>query len=299
VFKSWLFIERIFPHKSDSSKWGWCGDNQQLTGGGGGGSSSGSGLKLRSTAQHSATDASSWRKSGDPLGIPALPPKPQYEAASTVPQSQTRPITSGSEFSDDDDHEIELSQNMNPSDEKRVRRMLSNRESARRSRRRKQAHLSELEMQVAQLRVENTALVKQLADISHKFNKAAVDNRALKSNVEALRSKVKMAEDLLATCDARMNAPHGIMKSGGMVGEYVMGSGADAVAYVEQQPLDNSSTGVYKMGRTPSMQRVASLEHLQKRSRAGSSCNMASSWASGWDFESPSLVDHHSSSNIY
>jgi hypothetical protein len=63
-----------------------------------------------------------WRKSGDPLGIPALPPKPQYGAASAVPQSQTRPITSGSEFSDDDDHEIELSQNMNPSDEKRVRR---------------------------------------------------------------------------------------------------------------------------------------------------------------------------------
>jgi len=58
VFKSWLFIERIFPHKSDSSKWGWCGDKQQLTGGGGGGSSSGSGLKQRSTAQHSATDES-------------------------------------------------------------------------------------------------------------------------------------------------------------------------------------------------------------------------------------------------
>jgi hypothetical protein len=154
-------------------------------------------------------------------------------------------------------------------------------------------------MQVAQLRVENTALVKQLADISHKFNKAAVDNHALKSNVEALCAKVKMTEDLLATSEARMNAPHGIMKSGGMVGEYVMGSGADAVAYVEQQPPDNSSTGVYKMGRTPSMQRVASLEHLQKRSRAGGSCNMASSWTSGWDFESPSLVDHHSSSNIY
>jgi hypothetical protein len=51
-------------------------------------------------------------------------------------------------------------------------------------------------MQVAQLRVENTALVKQLADISHKFNKAAVDNRALKSNVEALRSKVKCVHSL-------------------------------------------------------------------------------------------------------
>jgi chromosome segregation ATPase len=74
--------------------------------------------------------------------------------------------------------------------------MLSNRESARRSRRRKQAHLSELEMEVAQLRVENTALVKQLADISHKFNKAAIDNHALKSNVEALCAKVKCAHSL-------------------------------------------------------------------------------------------------------
>jgi len=70
--------------------------------------------------------------------------------------------------------------------------MLSNRESARRSRRRKQAHLSELEMQVAQLCVENTTLVKQLTDISHKFNQAAVDNRVLKSDVEALCAKVSL-----------------------------------------------------------------------------------------------------------
>ncbi len=70
--------------------------------------------------------------------------------------------------------------------------MLSNRESARRSRRRKQAHLSDLEMQVAQLRVENTSLVKQLIDINHKFSAAAVDNRVLKSDVEALRVKVSL-----------------------------------------------------------------------------------------------------------
>jgi uncharacterized protein YhaN len=70
--------------------------------------------------------------------------------------------------------------------------MLSNRESARRSRRRKQAHLSELEMQVAQLRVENTTLVKRLTDISHKFNEAAVDNRVLNADVEAFRAKVSL-----------------------------------------------------------------------------------------------------------
>ncbi|CAK9877923.1 unnamed protein product [Sphagnum jensenii] len=234
------------------------------------------------------------RTSAGPIGIPALPPKPQCGAVSAVPQRKTRPITSGSEISDDDP-EMEHGHNIYPGDEKRVRRMLSNRESARRSRRRKQAHLSELEMQVAQLRVENTTLMKQLTDISHKFNQAAVDNRVLKSDVEALCAKVKMAEDLVRTTQARMNAPQGGVRYG-TGGGYVMGSGADAGAYMEQQ--QGNTTEGCKMGRTPSMQRVASLEHLQKRSRVGGSCNMAS-WGSGWDFEGPSLVDHHLGGNIY
>lgn len=70
--------------------------------------------------------------------------------------------------------------------------MLSNRESARRSRRRKQAHLSELEMQVAQLRVENTNLLQRLQDISQKFQEAAIDNRVLTADCEALRAKVRV-----------------------------------------------------------------------------------------------------------
>ncbi|KAL6558011.1 hypothetical protein OROMI_018361 [Orobanche minor] len=73
--------------------------------------------------------------------------------------------------------------------------MLSNRESARRSRRRKQAHLTELETQVSQLRVENSSLLERFTDISQKYNEAAVDNRVLKADVETLRAKVKMAEE--------------------------------------------------------------------------------------------------------
>ncbi|XP_020682200.2 light-inducible protein CPRF2 isoform X2 [Dendrobium catenatum] len=108
--------------------------------------------------------------------------------------SQARTGTSGSsrEQSDDDefDGEAETAENMDPSDAKRFRRMLSNRESARRSRRRKQAHLSELETQVSQLRVENSTLMKRLTDVNQKYNEAAVDNRILKADVETLRAKV-------------------------------------------------------------------------------------------------------------
>ncbi|KAG1326849.1 putative bZIP transcription factor RISBZ4 [Cocos nucifera] len=75
--------------------------------------------------------------------------------------------------------------------------MVSNRESARRSRKRKQAHLADLELQVDQLRGENSSLFKQLTDANQEFNQAVTNNRVLKSDVETLRVKVKMAEDMV------------------------------------------------------------------------------------------------------
>lgn len=45
-------------------------------------------------------------------------------------------------------------------------------------------------LQVAQLRVENSSLLRRLADVNLKFNEAAVDNRVLKADVETLRAKV-------------------------------------------------------------------------------------------------------------
>ncbi|XP_051137434.1 bZIP transcription factor RISBZ4-like [Andrographis paniculata] len=85
----------------------------------------------------------------------------------------------------------------NPIETKRAKRMSSNRESARRSRKRKQAHLEELEHQVEQLRGENASLFKQLGDASHQFKEATTNHRVLKSDVEALRAKVKLAEDMV------------------------------------------------------------------------------------------------------
>uniref|UniRef100_A0A7N0U9U6 BZIP domain-containing protein n=1 Tax=Kalanchoe fedtschenkoi TaxID=63787 RepID=A0A7N0U9U6_KALFE len=104
-----------------------------------------------------------------------------------------RAVASGSDQSDYDDVE----QN-NPTDFRRMRRMESNRESARRSRKRKQAQLQDLESQVDQLRGENASLFKQLSSAAQQFKDAATNNRVLKSDVEALRAHVKLADEMVA-----------------------------------------------------------------------------------------------------
>ncbi|KAF0906150.1 hypothetical protein E2562_009140 [Oryza meyeriana var. granulata] len=116
-------------------------------------------------------------------------------------ESQTLGGTSGSDSDSESLLDIEggpCEQSTNPLDVKRMRRMVSNRESARRSRKRKQAHLADLESQVDQLRGENASLFKQLTDANQQFTTAVTDNKILKSDVEALRVKVKMAEDMVA-----------------------------------------------------------------------------------------------------
>ncbi|KFK30861.1 hypothetical protein AALP_AA6G035100 [Arabis alpina] len=126
---------------------------------------------------------------------------------SGVPMKQ---VNSGSsrEDSDDDDlyEENETTGSLNPEDAKKSRRMLSNRESARRSRKRKQEQTSELETQVNELKGEHSSLLKQLSSINHKYDEAAVGNRILKADIETLRAKVKMAEETVKRVTG-MNPP--------------------------------------------------------------------------------------------
>ncbi|PIN26585.1 hypothetical protein CDL12_00652 [Handroanthus impetiginosus] len=236
---------------------------------------------------------------GGPVGVPPLP------AITKKFGAQVKSTTSGSsgEQSDDDEAEgeNEATQTLDPTDAKRMRRMLSNRESARRSRRRKQAHLTELETQVSQLRVENSSLLKRLTDISNKYNESAVDNRVLKADVETLRAKVKMAEETVK----RVTGLNPLFQAVSEISTVGMPSFAaspetspDAAVPVQddmkqhyyhhnqtcmQQPQDdriqnglgdhlppaeqNVPTNSNKIERTVSLQRVASLEHLQKRIR--------------------------------
>ncbi|XP_054803019.1 light-inducible protein CPRF2-like isoform X2 [Prosopis cineraria] len=248
-----------------------------------------------------------------PVGIPSLP------VIQKKPAIANKPTTSGSsrELSDDDDveGETEMTENMDPADAKRVRRMLSNRESARRSRRRKQAHLTELETQVSQLRVENSSLLKRLTDVSHKYNESGVDNRVLKADIETLRAKVKMAEETVKRITGLNPMFHAMSEISSMGISSFDGSppdtSADAAVPVQDDPihhfyqpsntpLSSHDLGVNnglgdvcsnengqlsraavvagnRMGQTASLQRVASLEHLQKRICGGADSSGPSS----------------------
>uniref|UniRef100_A0A1D1Z058 Basic leucine zipper 9 n=1 Tax=Anthurium amnicola TaxID=1678845 RepID=A0A1D1Z058_9ARAE len=216
--------------------------------------------------------------------------------SSLMPKSrdyQALGATSGSEQSDDDSLEIEAGpceQSTDAIDLKRMRRMVSNRESARRSRRRKQAQLQDLELQVDQLRGENSSLYKQLTDASQQLTGAATDNRVLKSDVEALRIKVKMAEDLVTRGSLACTLNHLLQSpkvNPQFLGAHLMCRGSEfpphvdiqgdearyigmavsgqlQTAGIENNDHGNSNHGS-KVNQSQSLERIASLEHLQNR----------------------------------
>ncbi|XP_030449659.1 basic leucine zipper 8-like [Syzygium oleosum] len=76
-------------------------------------------------------------------------------------------------------------------DERRRRRMISNRESARRSRMRKQRHLDELWSQVLRLRGENQSLVERLNEATERHERAVRENARLREEVSDLRQLLR------------------------------------------------------------------------------------------------------------
>lgn len=76
-------------------------------------------------------------------------------------------------------------------DEKRQKRMLSNRESARRSRLKKQHHLDEMKQQVSQLRAENTDMVTKYNIASRHYAQITDENRSLRSHAMDLSRRLQ------------------------------------------------------------------------------------------------------------
>jgi hypothetical protein len=96
-----------------------------------------------------------------------------------------------SNFTSDDDQNVV--------DERRQKRMISNRESARRSRLRKQQHLDELRSQVAHLRAENTHMLNRFSLASQQYAQLTEENCVLRSNATEMRHQLQMLHHATST----------------------------------------------------------------------------------------------------
>ncbi|XP_010931749.1 bZIP transcription factor 53 [Elaeis guineensis] len=100
--------------------------------------------------------------------------------------SAPAPQTSGSE----EDAQLMM-------DERKRKRMLSNRESARRSRMRKQQHLDDLMSQVALLKEENSQISMQINLFTQQYVRLESENTVLRTQLMELTDRLRSLNSLL------------------------------------------------------------------------------------------------------
>jgi len=82
-------------------------------------------------------------------------------------------------------------------DNRREKRRLSNRESARRSRLRKQQHLDELVQEVARLKAENARVLGRANDIAGQFVRVDQENTVLRARAAELGDRLRSVNQVL------------------------------------------------------------------------------------------------------
>ncbi|OIT20169.1 PREDICTED: basic leucine zipper 43-like [Nicotiana attenuata] len=136
---------------------------------------------------------------------------PNYPTTFSVHDFNNLPPSciSGNSTSDEADE-----QQLRIIDERKKRRMISNRESARRSRMRKQRHLDELWSQVLCLRTENRNLIDKLNQVSDCHERVLQENAELKQEASELRQMLTHLQinshfpDLFDLDDVPCNTAH-------------------------------------------------------------------------------------------
>jgi len=207
-----------------------------------------------------------------------------FDGDGTVVQGKPANSCTSKELSDD---EGDLEENTDPASAKRVKRMLSNRESARRSRKRKQAHQNDIESQATQLRAENASLLKRLTEMTQKYKEASLSNRNLTVDIQTMRRKVNIAEEAVRRVtgtnllfSTSSDIPGSTAPFSSCVSDAASADAApteESMSHFLQRLLEDdqikpdlreTATPVpsgEEMATRPPLRRVASLESLQKR----------------------------------
>ncbi|XP_062076804.1 bZIP transcription factor 11-like [Humulus lupulus] len=91
-------------------------------------------------------------------------------------------------------------------DQRKRKRMLSNRESARRSRMRKQKHLDDLTAQVAQLRKENHQIMTSVNITTQHYLNVEAENSILRAQMSELTHRLQSLDEIINFLNATNNA---------------------------------------------------------------------------------------------
>ncbi|KAK3008147.1 hypothetical protein RJ639_015126 [Escallonia herrerae] len=126
--------------------------------------------------------------------------------------------SSGSSLLQNSGSEEDLQQLM---DQRKRKRMISNRESARRSRMKKQKHLDDLMKQVAQLRKENNLIITNLSVTSEHYLNVESENSVLRAQVGELSHRLQSLTEIISfmndgfgTAEVQPNYNDGFMNNG-------------------------------------------------------------------------------------
>ncbi|CAN6242941.1 unnamed protein product [Urochloa humidicola] len=114
-------------------------------------------------------------------------------------------------------------------EQRRAKRMLSNRESARRSRMRKQRHLDDLTAQAAHLRRENAHVAAALGLTAQGLLAVDAENAVLRTQAAELAARLASLNDIIA-CVSNTNAAAAAAAAAGAVGVAVSITAAAAAA---------------------------------------------------------------------
>ncbi|XP_074291843.1 bZIP transcription factor 44-like [Silene latifolia] len=123
--------------------------------------------------------------------------------------------SSGSSFLQQNSSSEEEMQ-MQVMDERKRKRMQSNRESARRSRMRKQKHLDDLMAQIGNLRKSNNQILNSINVTTQEFLKFEAENCILRAQMTELSNRLQSLNEINTVLNSSANHNHGYNHNQGM-----------------------------------------------------------------------------------